>query len=118
MPGFPIAPLRKFSESLMTDVTQVLRFTETETEAGYPRPVWATVSTTVSYGTDLSANEQIVANQAGYHASAKRYLPFGTDVTVADRLQVGTKVYEIASMNSETTPGLTASVELLVSRTA
>lgn len=112
---FPIAPLRRFNESMMDEPTEVLRLTETEVEPGYPRTVWATVASTKSFGLDLSAQEQIVANQAGYRAQGRRYLPFGTDARPEDRLKVGSKTYDIESVNSETSPGLSAAVECLVS---
>lgn len=114
---FPISPLRRFNESLMDDATQVVRDTVYTDVDGYERTTEAVVADTVSFGVDLTASEQIVANQAGYRAQAKRYLPFGTDVTERDRLQVGDRTYEIESINTETSDGLSAAVELLVRRT-
>lgn len=101
----------------MDDATQVVRETVYTDVDGYERTTEAVVADTVSFGLDLSSSEQIVANQAGYRATGRRYLPFGTDVTERDRLQVGEKVYEIESINAETSDGLRAAVELLVRRT-
>lgn len=114
--SFPIRTLRRFNESRMDEETDVLRQTEVETEPGYPTVVWNVVQRTVSRGRALGASEQIVANQAGYTATGRRFLPFGTDVAPEDRLKVGETVYEIESVDSETSPSQRAAVECLVRR--
>lgn len=110
-----VASMRRFSEQFMTEETEILRFTETEVEAGYPRLAWVTVETTKSYGASLGQREVLRANQAGYEVDGKRLLPIGTDVRREDRLKVGDKTYEVVGI-AEMTEALQAHVAVFVSR--
>lgn len=120
MPDFAAVArqMRSISEGAMYDVTEILRGVETETEPGYPRTTDTIVATTKSRGEALSAREEIVANQAGYKADAKRFLPFGVDVRNTDRLRINGVVYEVLSVASETSSSLQAHVECLCRRTS
>jgi SPP1 family predicted phage head-tail adaptor len=113
--GFPTRPLRNFSQRLMTEDTEILRFTEVEEEPGYPRQTWTTVETTKSYGLPLGQREVMRASQEGYQAEGKRLLPVGTDVQREDRIKVAGKTYEIVGI-TEMTEALQAHTEVLVSR--
>ncbi len=110
---FPIAPLRQLSESNMTEYTEVLRAVDSVDEEGYPRTVWSAAISTKSYGSPLGSRELMRANQAGIEASQTRYLPIGVNVTSADRLRVGSVIYEISGI-SEGTEALMADIEMFV----
>ncbi len=101
----------------MPDQTEVIRSVTTETEPGYPRTTDSVVLTTKSRKRAMNAREQIVANQAGYRADAMVHLPFGTDVRPDDRLRIDGHVYEVRSVNTETSAEFKAHVEATVSRT-
>ena len=115
---FPIGAFRNLSQNVfgMPDQTEIIRDVETEDEPGYPRNTPQVIATTKSRGEALSAEERIVANQAGYHASAKRFLPFGTDLRPSDRLRIAGEVYDVVRVNSETSDAFKAHVECVVSR--
>lgn len=100
----------------MNDATQVIRDVEYIDARGLTRTTPQVVADTKSFGLELSEQEEIVANQANYHAQAKRYLPYGTDVRHGDRLNVNGVNYEIESVNNEISDNLKAVVECFVFR--
>lgn len=110
-----ILSLRSFARRHMTEPTEILRSTEVEVEAGYPRLQWSTIATVKSWATPLSQREALVANQMQYRVDGTRYLPVGTDVLPKDRLKVGEKTFEIAGIQ-ESTPDMQPYMACLVSR--
>lgn len=114
MPRRGIGHQRRAARRMMVDPTDIIRDVETEDEEGYPRITPAVVATTRSWGDTLGASEQIVSNQAGYDANAVRYLPVGTDVRHTDRLQIGTKLYDIESIEDQGTEAYRVHIRVLV----
>lgn len=112
-----IDELRSFAQAFMVEDTDIIRDVETEVEAGYPRLTPTVVENTRSFGESIGAREEIVLNQAGYEADAARYLPFGTEIYVSDRLSVGDATYEITAIDTkETTAAFTPYVRVFVKR--
>lgn len=100
------------AELTSMQTTQALTFTETCTisrrtlssdSAGGYTDSWSTVATTSCRLSPMSANEIIVAGQQKIVAGWKATLPVSTDVRGEDRIVVGSRSFEVTSVQKTKT---------------
>lgn len=94
----PIAGLRALSEQFLPDSCTVQRYTETSTGDGTSQS-WSSVATGVACRLSplaSSAQEALGGNDAMTAISQWTvWVPAGTDVTVKDRIVVGSRTFEV-----------------------
>ena len=93
-----IAAMAATQALTMTEVCTVTRRTLTTDSAGGYTDAWATASTTVCRVAPVGASEAVLAGQQRSLANWKLTLPAGTDVADADRLTVGSRVFEVVGI--------------------
>jgi head-tail adaptor len=94
----PVDFLRALSDQYLPDTCTIQRATETSTGDG-TSVVWADVATVACRVSPLAsgATEALGADQSMQAVSQWTvWLPAGTDVTVKDRLVVGSRTFEIS----------------------
>lgn len=108
---FPIAPLRRFVESLMTESCAIERTVTTRDEYGDQTEVWAVVHSGVPCMRDaLAGQERVLAERLTSEVNTKITMPFGTDVSTQDRIVLAGRRYSINYI-PDVSPDLSASVE-------
>lgn len=94
----PVAFLRSLSDQFLPDVCAIRRYVETKTGDGTVQ-AWSDVATGVACRVSplaSGANEGLGGDQSMQAVSQWTiWLPAGTDVTVKDRIAVGSRTFEV-----------------------
>jgi SPP1 family predicted phage head-tail adaptor len=112
---FPILPVRRFTEWMMTETCDVERFTSTRDEYGDETQTWTVVHAGVPCTHEaLSGDESVIAERLSADVNTRIFLPFGTDVNTDDRIVITVgdlrRRYSIDYI-PDNAPGLSGSVE-------
>lgn len=100
--GIPVEFLRGLSNSFLPDSCSILRNTPASSGDG-PTDSWSTVATVACRLSPLaSGTNTSVGGTGGIDEIAQWtvWLPAGTDVTVQDRLSIGSRTFEISRVGA------------------
>lgn len=93
------AMFRRTADQFLPDTADIRRPQTASDGAGGTKTTWQTVATTpCRIGAVSSSDERVVGAQVAAQASYTLSVPAGTDVRNTDRLQVGSRLFDVKAV--------------------